>query len=59
MLIETEEGFIRWPWIEVDELARGASHHLKETLPMERGSCRFFTEGAVDFLRLNIHFYLH
>jgi hypothetical protein len=61
VLIKVEKGFIRRPWIEVDELARWTSHHLKGTLLMERVSLCCFTDGTRDFLHLYLrsHLYQH
>jgi hypothetical protein len=54
LLIKFMKGFIRWPWIQIDELAAAAFHHLEGTLPVNRNSCRSITKGTNDLFQLKL-----
>src|SRR4030043_2333079 len=54
LLIKFMEGFIRWSWIQIDELAGGAFHHLEGPLPVNRNSTRGFTKGTNYLFQFNI-----
>jgi hypothetical protein len=52
------EGFVRWSWIQIDELAEGAFHHPEGTLPVDSNSLRRFTERTNYLFGLDIYIHL-